>query len=115
VHSHVIKLFFIYTNQFCIWLVQFKRSLQYFAAVQLRALTVWDVARRRLVAASSDQYVSLILNGQATEEEITKLGCLALDNKTRCSATAVTSYQLTPLNGPEYQRPQIFCYPQLRS
>jgi hypothetical protein len=79
----------------------FVASLQDFAAVQLRALIVWDVARRRSVAATSG-YVSLILNGQATREEITKLDCLALDNETRCPAVAVTNYQLTPLNSPEY-------------
>jgi hypothetical protein len=66
-----------------------------FSAVQLRASLVWDVARRRLVAGSSGQHGSLILSGQATREEIAKLNCLALDNETRCSAVAVTNYQLT--------------------
>jgi hypothetical protein len=51
----------------------FVASLQHFASVQLRDLTVWDVSRRRLVAASSGHHVSLILNGHATQEEITKL------------------------------------------
>jgi hypothetical protein len=93
----------------------FVASLQDLAEVQLMASIVWDVARRRSVAASSGQYVSLILNGQAAREEITKLDYLALDNETRCPTVAVTKYQLMPLDGPEYLRPQIFCYPQARS
>jgi hypothetical protein len=93
----------------------FLRVCRISSRCSLRALTVWDVARRSLVAASSGQHISLILNGQATQEEITKLYCLALDNERRCSAVAVTSYQITPLNGSKYRRTQIFCYPQVRS